>query len=209
MRQQHTLKISEIFASVQGEGLRLGEATLFIRLSGCNLQCPFCDTKYAWEKGEQMTVEQIIGRIKQLRNRFAAEWVCLTGGEPLIQDIENLALRLKVERLKIQVETNGTIYRALPVDWYTVSPKPEKYQFQSEYKTKAREVKLVVEKNLEFESIQKLREAFPNKIPILLQPESNLEWSMLKAYDLLKRAVNTGMKNIRLSLQLHKIFRLQ
>ena len=209
MRQQHTLKISEIFTSVQGEGLRLGEATLFIRLSGCNLQCPFCDTKYAWEKGEQMTVEQIIGRIKQLRSRFAAEWVCLTGGEPLLQNIENLALRIKVERLKIQVETNGTIYRALPVDWYTVSPKPEKYQFQPEYKTKAREVKLVVEKNLNFESIQKLREAFPNKTPILLQPESNLEWSMLKAYDLLKRAVNTGMKNIRLSLQLHKIFRLQ
>lgn len=209
MRQQHTLKISEIFASVQGEGLRLGEATLFIRLSGCNLQCPFCDTKYAWEKGDQMSVEQIIDQVKQLRGRFAAEWVCLTGGEPLIQDIENLALRLKVEHLKIQVETNGTIYRALPVDWYTVSPKPEKYQFQPEYKTKAREVKLVVEKNLDFEIIQNLREAFPNKIPILLQPESNLEWSMLKAYDLLKRAVNTGKKNIRLSLQLHKIFRLQ
>jgi len=209
MRQQHTLKISEIFASVQGEGLRLGEPTLFIRLSGCNLQCPFCDTQYAWEKGEPMSIEQIVERVKQLRSRFAAEWICLTGGEPLVQNVENLTLRLKVERLKIQVETNGTLYKTLPVDWYTVSPKPEKYQFQPEYKTKAKEVKLVVVKNLDFEIIQKLREAFPNRIPILLQPESNLEWSMLKAYDLLKRAVNTDMKNIRLSLQLHKIFRLQ
>jgi organic radical activating enzyme len=209
MRQQHTLKISEIFASVQGEGLRLGEATLFIRLSGCNLQCPFCDTQYAWERGEQMPIDHILDRIKQLRKRFATEWVCLTGGEPLIQDVENLALRLKVERLKIQIETNGTIYRTLPVDWYTISPKPEKYQFQPEYKTKAREVKLVVVKDLDFGIVQKIREAFPPKIPLLLQPESNLEWSMLKAYDLLKRAVNTGMKNIRLSLQLHKVFRLQ
>ena len=209
MRQQHTLKISEIFASVQGEGLRLGEPTLFIRLSGCNLQCPFCDTQYAWEKGEQMSIEQIVDRVKQLRSRFAAEWVCLTGGEPLVQNVENLALRLKVEHLKTQVETNGTIYRTLPVDWYTVSPKPEKYQFQPEYKTKAKEIKLVVVKNLDFEIIQKIREAFPNRTPILLQPESNLEWSMLKAYDLLKRAVNTGIENVRLSLQLHKIFRLQ
>jgi len=209
MRQQHTLKISEIFASVQGEGLRMGEATLFIRLSGCNLKCPFCDTKYAWEKGDQMSINQIMDRIKQLRKRFAAEWVCITGGEPLIQDVENLALKLKVERLKIQIETNGTIYRTLPVDWYSVSPKPEKYQFQPEYKTKAKEVKLVVSKDLDFGVVQNIRKAFPDRIPLLLQPESNLEWSMLKAYDLLKRAVNIGIKNIRLSLQLHKIFRLQ
>jgi 7-carboxy-7-deazaguanine synthase len=209
MHQQPTLKISEIFASVQGEGLRLGEATLFIRLSGCNLKCHFCDTKYAWDSGEQMSIEQIIDRVKQLRNRFAAEWVCLTGGEPLIQNVEKLALRLKVEHLKIQVETNGTIYQTLPVDWYTVSPKPEKYQFQPQFKTKAKEVKLVVSKELEFGIIQMIREAFPIKIPVLLQPESNLEWSMIKAYDLLKRSINTGLKNIRLSLQLHKIFRLQ
>lgn len=209
MRQQHTLKISEIFASVQGEGLRMGEATLFIRLSGCNLKCPFCDTKYAWEKGDQMSINQIMDRIKQLRKRFAAEWVCITGGEALVQDVENLALKLKVERLKIQIETNGTIYRTLPVDWYSVSPKPEKYQFQTEYKTKAKEVKLVVSKDLDFGVVQNIRKAFPDRIPLLLQPESNLEWSMLKAYDLLKRAVNIGIKNIRLSLQLHKIFRLQ
>ena len=51
MPQQHILKIAEIFPSIQGEGLRQGEATLFIRLAGCNLECSFCDTKYAWKEG--------------------------------------------------------------------------------------------------------------------------------------------------------------
>ena len=209
MHQPHILKISEIFVSIQGEGLRQGEATLFIRLSGCNLDCSFCDTRYAHEKGTEMSVGQILDRVKLLRERVAAEWICLTGGEPLLQDIEKLALGLKVERFKIQVETNGTIYRSLPVDWYTISPKPDKYFYQPEYLDKAKEVKLVVSKDLNYKTVQKIRREFPEKIPLLLQPESNREWSMIKSFDLLKLAINSEMKNIRISIQLHKIFRLQ
>jgi len=61
------LKINEIFFSAAGEGLRQGEPTIFIRLAGCNLRCSFCDTKYAWKKGQQMTVEEIAVRVSRIK----------------------------------------------------------------------------------------------------------------------------------------------
>jgi len=209
MPQPHTLKISEIFASVQGEGLRQGEATLFVRLAGCNLKCDFCDTKYAWKGGEGLDTEQICSRIEKESRQMPADWVCLTGGEPLIQDVRELTERLKEIGMKIQIETNATLYQDLPVDWYTVSPKPPDYFFQPEYREKAKEVKLVVSKELTLEVIQRMRNAFPEKIPILLQPESNRKWSREKGIMLLKECTTTGLKNIRISLQLHKIYNMK
>ena len=209
MPQPHTLKISEIFASVQGEGLRQGEATLFVRLTGCNLKCDFCDTKYAWKGGEGLDVDEILSRLEQENKRLPADWVCLTGGEPLIQDVRELTERLKEMGMKIQVETNATLYQDLSVDWYTVSPKPPDYFFQPEYREKAKEVKLVVSKELTLEVIQRMRNEFPEKIPILLQPESNRKWSREKGIMLLKESGAKGLKNIRISVQLHKIYKLK
>ncbi|MFQ6108662.1 MAG: radical SAM protein, partial [Candidatus Aminicenantales bacterium] len=94
MPQPPTLKIAEIFSSIQGEGLRQGEATLFVRLSGCNLHCSFCDTKYAWEGGEDITCDEVIRRIIKMSKRFPTRWVCLTGGEPLLQDVAELVRKL-------------------------------------------------------------------------------------------------------------------
>ena len=139
-----TLKIIEIFASLQGEGLRQGEPTVFIRFSGCNLKCSFCDTRYAWNGGRELTPFQALREIHKIRNRYPADWVCLTGGEPLLQDVSGLVKDLRQEGLKIQVETNATLYRPLTVDWYTVSPKPPRYSFRPEYRKRAKEVKLVV-----------------------------------------------------------------
>jgi len=127
MPQPPILKVSEIFASVQGEGLRQGEPTIFVRLTGCNLRCDFCDTKYAWEGGDNISVQQVIEQVKQQHKEFPADWVCITGGEPLLQDIRELAQKIKREDLRIQIETNGTRFQKLLVDWYTVSPKPDKY----------------------------------------------------------------------------------
>ena len=206
MPQPHILKITEIFPSIQGEGLRQGEPTLFVRFTGCNLRCAFCDTKYAWKVGKDYTTEQLLRRIERTAIRFPARWVCLTGGEPLLQDLEKLVRKLRDEKFKVQVETNATIYRPFPVDWYSISPKPEEYFFRPEYKNKAQEVKLVVTKGLTFQIVHRLREEFPDHIPLLLQPQSNRKWSMMQAMKLLKEGLRAGFTNIRLSVQLHKIF---
>jgi len=209
MPLQRILKVTEIFPSLQGEGLRQGEATLFVRLSGCNLECSFCDTKYAWKEGREYSTDQILKKIKKLRLGFPAQWVCLTGGEPLLQEIDELVRKLKRENFKIQVETNGTIFRSLQVDWYSVSPKPEKYYYRPKYKEKAREVKIVITKDLDLKAIQRLRAQFPQKTPLLLQPQSNRKWSMNLGIKLLKEGLKADLKNIRLSIQLHKIFGLK
>jgi organic radical activating enzyme len=206
MPQRHILKITEIFPSVQGEGLRQGEPTIFIRLSGCNLKCSFCDTKYAWEEGQQYSVDQVLEEVRKIRQSFPAQWICITGGEPLLQDIDGLTKALKKEGLKIQVETNATLYRTLPVDWYSISPKPDRYTYQPEYREKAKEVKIIVTKNLDLESIRRLRMRFPEKIPILLQPQSNRKWSMNRGMKLIRQTIKAGLRNIRLSAQMHKIF---
>lgn len=209
MPQPHILKITEIFPSIQGEGLRQGENTLFIRLSGCNLKCSFCDTKYAWKEGKKYSTSQVLEEIKTLKLRFPTQWVCLTGGEPLAQDVSELVKGLKEEGFKVQVETNATFYRPLSVDWYSISPKPDKYNYQPEYREKAREVKIVLTKNLDFELIRRLRKKFPESTPILLQPQSNRKWSMELGLKLLRQALTAGQINIKISIQLHKIFGLR
>jgi 7-carboxy-7-deazaguanine synthase len=209
MPQPHILKITEIFASIQGEGLRQGYPTLFVRFSGCNLKCPFCDTQYAWKEGIEYSTHQVIEEIKKLKVRFPAQWVCLTGGEPLLQAVAELVKELKKEGFNIQVETNATLFQDIPVDWYSVSPKPDQYFFHPEYRKKAKEVKVILTKDLNFESIRRLREEFPEKTPILLQPQSNRKWSMDLGMKLLRQALKGGLKNIRLSIQLHKIYSLR
>ena len=206
MHQPHTLKINEIFPSIQGEGLRLGEPTLFIRFSECNLKCAFCDTKYAWKTGRKMTVESILKKIKTIHTAYPTEWVCLTGGEPLFQNIGGLVQNLKAEDFKIQVETNATFFQRLCVDWYTISPKPPDYFYQPEYIKKAKEIKVVVTKGLDLGVLKKLRQDFPDKIPILLQPQSNSKSSGKHSIRLLRQALKEGMKNVRLTAQIHKIF---
>src|SRR4030066_2096973 len=108
MRRPPTLKTTEIFASVQGEGLRQGEPTIFVRLAGCNRRCGFCDTKKAWRGGREMPVEKIVDEVGRLRRGVPAAWVCLTGGGPPAPDVRSLVLRLHEEGLKVQIETNGT-----------------------------------------------------------------------------------------------------
>jgi organic radical activating enzyme len=208
MLPRPTLKIAEVFPSVQGEGLRQGEPTIFVRLSGCNLRCSFCDTKYAWTGGEMRSRDSVVAEVKKIRLDFPALWVCLTGGEPLLQDISGLVRDLKNDGLKVQVETNGTVDRLLPVDWYTVSPKPKDYFFQPRFRKAAKEVKLVVSRELTFEVVQRLRKEFPPDTPVILQPESNRQASASRAMRILEQCLKDGLSNIRLSFQLHKVFKI-
>jgi len=103
------LKIYSIFKSIQGEGLTIGAPTAFIRTSGCPLRCTYCDTPQAFDKGEQMTLEEIMTKVAKLRCRH----VCLTGGEPLAQrDSVKLVEMLLDEGYQLVLETNG----AMPLD---------------------------------------------------------------------------------------------
>jgi organic radical activating enzyme len=199
----------EVFASVQGEGLRQGEPTIFVRLAGCNLRCPFCDTKSAWREGRERTVAEIAAEIARLHRGFPARWVCLTGGEPLRQDIRPLVFRLKRDGLGVQVETNGTFEPRASADWYSVSPKPPAYAFHPRFRKKAREVKLVATRRLTIETVRTLRRAFPLSAPIILQPQSNAPWSRRKAMRLLEQATRNGLGNIRVAVQLHKVYNLK
>lgn len=111
-------KINEIFLSVQGEGCRAGVPSIFVRFSGCNLKCGFCDTGH--DEGVMMSDEEIIREIK----KYKASQIVLTGGEPALFIDEQFISSLKRETgLPIAIETNGT--RLLPdgLDWITVSPK--------------------------------------------------------------------------------------
>lgn len=99
------MKICEIYYSIQGEGLQIGLPTVFIRTSGCNLRCSWCDTTFAYEEGEEMSIEDIMAKVKN----YSTNHICVTGGEPLLQkDITKLIQRLCDQGYYICVETNGS-----------------------------------------------------------------------------------------------------
>jgi 7-carboxy-7-deazaguanine synthase len=209
MPRRRTLKTIEVFSSIQGEGLRQGEPTIFVRLAGCNLRCSFCDTKRAWGEGTERTVDDLLAEVRRLRDGSPAAWVSITGGEPLVQDISPLVRKLHGDGFRVQVETNGTRPPAAEVDWFSVSPKPPDYDYHPGFVGEAREVKLVVCRSLSFEAVRSVRKAFPAAVPVLLQVRSNASWSMKKASKLLRQASLAGLENLRISIQLHKIFGLR
>ncbi len=111
--------ITEIFKSIQGEGTRAGLPCIFVRLTGCNLRCTWCDTAYAFHGGKKMTVEEVCGRVDELAGRrdgqhasaAAVPLVELTGGEPLLQeDIYALARILLADGYEVMIETSGERY---------------------------------------------------------------------------------------------------
>lgn len=100
------MKINEIFFSLQGEGKWTGLPNIFIRTSGCNLRCSFCDTKYAYEDGKEMSLDEILNEI----SKYPCKNICLTGGEPLLQNEIILLIDQLLKRdYEICLETNGSI----------------------------------------------------------------------------------------------------
>lgn len=100
-----TLKVIETFKSLQGEGIQAGLPTFFIRLAGCNLRCSYCDTKYAYGRGQEKSIKELVLEAK----RQGLKLVCLTGGEPLDQpEAKDLVLALLKAGFQIDIETNGS-----------------------------------------------------------------------------------------------------
>ncbi len=116
------MNISEIFYSIQGEGKLTGIPSVFIRTSGCNLRCTWCDTPYtSWEAtGQPLDVDQIVDRI----SKYPTRHVVLTGGEPMIAtDVEQLTHRLRQEGYHITIETASTVWKQVVCDLASMSPK--------------------------------------------------------------------------------------
>ena len=111
------LTVNEIFYSLQGEGGRTGEASIFIRLSKCNLACSFCDTDFAY--GKPMSAEEILDEI----GNFGCEWIIWTGGEPTLQLTDEMVAFFKEKGYKQAIETNGTRRVPSGIDYITCSPK--------------------------------------------------------------------------------------
>lgn len=101
---QTRLRVTEIFHSIQGESTLAGERFSFVRLTGCPLRCTYCDTTYSYSGGKWMSIDEIIAEVLSHKTR----WVCITGGEPLLQkNCLTLVNALRAQDLKITIETDG------------------------------------------------------------------------------------------------------
>ncbi|MGA2033707.1 MAG: 7-carboxy-7-deazaguanine synthase QueE [Thermoguttaceae bacterium] len=120
------MRIAEIFRSLQGEGRLTGMESIFIRTSGCNLRCDFCDTPYAsWEpEGPDCSVDEILSRAAALETPAGVRHVVITGGEPMLfAELPQLCQLLRQRGKHITIETAGTCYLSLCCDLMSISPK--------------------------------------------------------------------------------------
>ncbi len=116
------MRIAEIFYTIQGEGLLAGTPSVFIRTSGCNLRCVWCDTPYtSWDpEGIEWGLAEVLAEIRKYPSRYAV----VTGGEPLLAgDIEVLTNRLKQKNYHVTIETAATIFKPVACDLLSISPK--------------------------------------------------------------------------------------
>jgi 7-carboxy-7-deazaguanine synthase len=116
------MKIAEIFYSIQGEGMLAGVPSVFLRTSGCNLRCTWCDTPYtSWKpEGDDLPLGSVLASVR----RHWGTHVVVTGGEPMIQeDMVRVTQRLKDFDLHITIETAGTVYQPVTCDLMSISPK--------------------------------------------------------------------------------------
>ena len=194
-------KINEIFHSLQGEGFHSGTPAVFVRFSGCNLRCEFCDTQH--QQGTKMSLQTIVSEV----NKYpTAPLLVLTGGEPSLFIDEEFVSALKTGTGKmIAIETNGT--RELPqnIDWVTLSPKSAFAGGEAEYcvLTRCDELKVVYlgQDLAQYDGIEAKHRILQ---PCFCEDEVQRKANM-------KACVEVVMQNPgwRLSLQIHRVLNIQ
>ncbi len=204
-----TLKINEIFWSFQGEGSRTGVPSIFLRLAGCSLLCPYCDQEDAWKRGTAMTVAEAVAAIELKRKSAPLSQVVFSGGEPQEQDISEIAEELKKKDFFLAIETNGTLCRPLPIDWWTVSPKDVgDYFIHPGLLDHIDEIKLIVNKNLDIGVIQRVR-ALKEGVPIFLQPDGYDKERYRNTFSMFRQCQEAGIENIRCGIQMHTVYEVK
>lgn len=221
-----TLDVSDLYVTVQGEGSFTGKPLVLLRLQGCDVGCPWCDTAYTWArdaKNEQDSIPDALGDNEKwvaADVRIIAdfvmsikppgvEWVLLTGGEPAQQPLGPLLAALHMRGLKVQLETSGTGKEKLGhVDWVTLSPKvgmPGGVSMKLHAINSASEIKWVVGKDDDVAKFKDFLEQWqiPPDVPKWVQPLSQSE----KATELCIRAAAEYGWSV--SLQTHKLLGLK
>ena len=204
------MKINEIFYSIQGEGKLAGYPTIFVRLTGCNLRCKYCDTKYAYYDGREMQVEDILSNIKN----YPCKNVCVTGGEPLLQkETPDLIRKLLDKGYKVCLETNGSIDISNIVK---IEPKnatiisldikcpssgmQDKMKFENiDYLSRKDQLKFIISNKRDYEYAKGIINRLKPNCEIFMQPV----WGW-NPKNLVRWILEDGL-NARISLQLHKI----
>ena len=198
------MKVSEIFRSIQGEGPNQGLITTFVRLSGCNLRCSWCDTPYAWEGGKEVPV----GDVVQAVEFSACGRVCITGGEPLLQlgEVSDLARRLDEGGYEVEIETNGTIdfsplqaHASICMDVKCPSSGEESDLSLLPRIAEGDSVKFVVKDSGDLAYAAEIVAAHPIRGEFLVSPVFGSDPAALA------RQVLDGNLPVRFQLQLHKI----
>ena len=159
-------RINEIFYSVQGEGYYAGTPAVFIRFSGCNLKCPFCDTNF--KEYKEMTADEIAAEVERV-NYGRCEHIVVTGGEPTLQWDKELYGTLDRLGYYIAMETNGT-NPVKDVDWLTISPKIQWLEnaavaIENYVEDIVDEVKVVVDEKTDLEALAQLPQLFSGSNP--------------------------------------------
>ena len=206
------MKVSEIFYSIEGEGIEIGRPEVFVRLSGCNLRCVWCDTKYAWYNGKEMSVDEIIREIK----RYPCKNVSITGGEPLLQKDELLELIRKLKKMGywVQINTNGTIFDKEIfelVDLITMDCKCPSSGMKSDLEVLKRtkknfkdkvQFKFVISNEEDYKLAEKLvKNLLEDALSIVFQPE----WESVDFARKIVELVKSDGLNVRVIIQQQKI----
>lgn len=201
------MKINEIFYSIQGEGRWSGLPNIFIRATGCNLRCSYCDTKYAYNEGKEFTVENIIQTI----DKYPCKYVCITGGEPLEQkENKNLIEKLLGKKYDICIETNGSqpiqnlpnnneLLISLDIKCPS-SNMNEKMIFENISLLKEKDqLKFVIQNKYDYNYAKKTLQKYKPCCPVFFQPVWGTNPKNLAGW-----IIKDGL-NVKLGLQLHKI----
>jgi 7-carboxy-7-deazaguanine synthase len=213
--------ITEIFKSIQGEGTHAGLPCIFVRLTGCNLRCTWCDTAYAFHGGQKMSVDEVFERVEALRGAaVGGRLVELTGGEPLLQqDVYPLAVRLLAAGYAVLIETSGERFIGqLPKAVIKIvdvkcpdSGEPGTFDMRNlEELTSDDEVKFVISSRRDYEFARDfiVEHSLAGRIKeVLFSPvheDPNGQWKGLEPRQLVEWMLEDDVQ-ARLGLQLHKM----
>ena len=187
----------EMFYSLQGEGYHQGKAAYFIRLAGCDVGCVWCDVKESWDASKHpvLSIEEIVSSALAHPGRLAI----ITGGEPLLYNLDALTAALKKAGFEINIETSGSSPMSGNWDWVCLSPKKFKAPL-SESIAAASELKVVIFNKHDFEWAETYAKQVPASCKLYLQPE----WD--KANEITPLIIDyiKANPNWELSAQLHK-----
>lgn len=188
--------LMEDFYTIQGEGVHTGRPAYFIRTAGCDVGCWWCDVKESWD--EERHPKARVADIAARAAGSGAPMAVITGGEPLLHDLDPLTYRLRVKGLDVHIETSGSSPLSGYLDWVTLSPKRFKKPLDGIF-PHVDELKVVVLKNKDIEWAEENAERCPDHTRLLLQPEWGTPSSMELIVDYVKRHPEWGI-----SLQTHK-----